>query len=121
MRKTSEKVDCSGAAVLIIHNDNIVTEEYWGKQSKAPNARVIQEDTQFNVASVRKNYIGFAIAYAINEGFIDSINDSILKYLPLNIPIITGTTIRHLLTHTHGLRSIDGKIFRSYSLSYPKV
>lgn len=33
VRKTSEKVDCSGAAVLIIHNDNIVTEEYWSKQS----------------------------------------------------------------------------------------
>lgn len=33
VRKTSEKVDFSGAAVLIIHNDNIVTEEYWGKQA----------------------------------------------------------------------------------------
>ncbi|RDW19907.1 serine hydrolase domain-containing protein [Oceanobacillus chungangensis] len=114
VRKISEIVDCSGASVVIIHNDNIVTEKYWGKQSKDPDAREIQEDTQFNVASVRKSYIGFAVAYAIYEGFIDSIDDSILKYLPLKNPILNGTTIRNLLTHTHGLRSINGEICREF-------
>jgi len=113
--ETSKKVDCSGASVFIIHHDKIVTEQYWGKQSKNSNARPIQEDTQFHVASVRKSYIGFAVAYAVNEGYIDSIDDLVTKYLPLDkIPELNGTTIRHLLTHTHGLRRINGKIHREF-------
>lgn len=115
VKKTSEIVDCSGASVLIVHNDTIVTEEYWGKQSKAPDARKIQEDTQFHIASVRKSYIGFAVAYAINEGFIDSIDDAIRKYLPMDNPILNGTTIRHLLTHTHGLRMLNGELYREFT------
>ena len=116
VRKTSELVDCSGASVFIIHNDNIVTEEYWGKHSKSPHSRHIQEDTQFHVASVRKSYIGFAVAYAVYKGYINSIDDSIKKYLPSNnIPILNGTTIRHLLTHTHGLMSINGEIYREFT------
>lgn len=115
VRKTSELVDCSGASVFIIHNDNIVTEEYWGKHSKAPDLREIQEDTHFHVASVRKSYIGFAVAYAVYEGYIDSIDDLIVKYLPANsMPIFNGTTIRHLLTHTHGLKSINGEVHREF-------
>ncbi|MEC5425255.1 serine hydrolase domain-containing protein [Virgibacillus sp. C22-A2] len=115
VRKTSEEVDCSGASAFIIHNDKIVTEEYWGEHSKEPNARPIQKDTQFHVASVRKSYIGFAVAFAVNEGYIGSIDDSILKYLPLNkMQILNGTTIRHLLTHTHGLKSVNGEITREF-------
>jgi CubicO group peptidase (beta-lactamase class C family) len=112
---TSKEVDCSGASVFIIHDDKIVTEEYWGKQSKDPNARHIQEDTQFHVASVRKSYIGFAVAYAVKKGYVESIDDLITKYFPLNmVPELTGTTIRHLLTHTHGLKSMNGEIYREF-------
>ncbi|WP_368505149.1 serine hydrolase domain-containing protein [Alkalihalophilus sp. As8PL] len=118
VRKTSKEVDCSGASVFIIHDDEIVTEEYWGRHSKDANARPIQEDTQFHVASVRKCYIGFAVAYAINEGYIDSIDDLVTKYLPLNmvkISLLQGTTIRHLLTHTHGLKRMNGEVYREFS------
>nr|WP_254178234.1 MULTISPECIES: hypothetical protein [unclassified Planococcus (in: firmicutes)] len=57
-----------------MQNDTIVTEEYWGEQSKEEHARLIQEDTQFHVTSVRKSYIGFAVAYAVQEGYISSID-----------------------------------------------
>lgn len=113
--ETSKEVDCSGASVLIIHDDKIVTEEYWGKHSKEPNARSIQEDSQFHVASVRKSYIGFAVAYAVNKGYIESIDDLLTKYLPLNkTPELNSTTIRHLITHTHGLKRINGDIYREF-------
>lgn len=115
VRNTSKKVDCSGASVFIIHDDEVVTEEYWGRHSKEPGARLIQADTQFHVASVRKSYIGLAVAYAVNKGYIESIDDLITKYLPLNKkPELNGTTIRHLLTHTHGLKSINGEIYREF-------
>ncbi|WP_332646091.1 serine hydrolase domain-containing protein [Lysinibacillus sp. 54212] len=114
VRKTSQQVDCSGAAIFIIHNDKIVTEQYWGRHSEEPNSRQIQEDTQFHVASVRKSYIGLAVAYAVNEGCIGSIDDPITSYLPNKSSILEGTTIRHLLTHTHGLRESNGSIYREF-------
>ncbi|MED3574243.1 serine hydrolase domain-containing protein [Cytobacillus praedii] len=114
-RNTSNAVDCSGASVMVIHNDQIVTEAYWGKHSKASEARPVQEDSQFHVASVRKSYIGFAAAYAIHNGYISSIDDEVTKYLPnVNTELFAKTTIRHLLTHTHGLQTFEGKTIREF-------
>ena len=116
VRRTFDVVNASGGAVVIIHKDRIVIEDYWGKHSKAADARKVQEDTQFHVASVRKSYIGFVVAYAIHNGFIESIDDQIVKYLPtLKAHLINGTTIRHLLTHTHGLKTIEGEIVREFA------
>nr|GGG82754.1 hypothetical protein GCM10011398_30370 [Virgibacillus oceani] len=74
---TYNQVICSGAAIIVIHNDKIVLEEYLGSQSTHGNARPVQEDTQFHVASVRKSYIGFAVASAVYYGYINSIDDSV--------------------------------------------
>ncbi|MFJ8066039.1 serine hydrolase domain-containing protein [Psychrobacillus sp. NPDC096426] len=115
VNNTYNSVDGSGAAVVIIHNDEVVTENYWGHHSKAPGARLVQEDTQFHVASVRKSYIGFAVAYAVHNGYLASIDDKVINYLPeLDATLLNGTTLRHLLTHTHGLREIDGEISREF-------
>lgn len=84
--------ECSAGAVL-------------GTQSQEANARLIQEDTQFHIASVRKSYIGFAVAFAVHHGMIAAIDDPIPAYLPeYKEPIYENITIRHLLTHTHGLQ-----------------
>lgn len=115
VKMTNSVVNGSGAAVIVIHNDHIVAEEYWGRHSKDYCARVIQEDTQFHVASVRKSYIGFAVAYAVYNKYIDSIDDQVTKYLPhLNSTLLSGTTLRHLLTHTHGLKTTAGEINREF-------
>nr|AAB05369.1 unknown [Cytobacillus firmus] len=114
VKKTSELVDCSGASVFIIHNNNICYRRILGKHSQANNARSIQEDTQFHVASVRKSYIGYAVAYAVQQGLI-STDDPITKYLSINSPILQKTTIRHLLTHTHGLKMVNGKLQQEFT------
>ncbi|WP_035433367.1 serine hydrolase domain-containing protein [Bacillus sp. UNC322MFChir4.1] len=112
---TSNQVICSGASTIVIHNDSIVLEEYIGKQSDKPNTRIVQPDTQFHVASVRKSYIGFAVAYAVFYGYIKSIDDFVLTYLPeLEESSWKGTTIRHLLTHTHGLNQKEEITYREY-------
>ncbi|MBD8498477.1 serine hydrolase domain-containing protein [Paenibacillus arenosi] len=99
---------CSGAAVMVIHKDNIVAETYWGQQSLMQGARAVQEDTQFHVASVRKSYIGFAVAYAVYHGYISSLDDPVAHYISdLDADVFKETTIRHLVTHTHGLKD-DG-------------
>ncbi|MEC5424264.1 serine hydrolase domain-containing protein [Virgibacillus sp. C22-A2] len=116
VKDTSQVLDGSGASVMVIHNNKIVIEEYWEKHSKAPDAIPIQEETQFHVASVRKSYIGFAVAYAIHHGYIESIDDEVNKYLPVKYTeLFKNTTIRHLLTHTHGLNTEEGKIIREFA------
>ncbi|MGM0851012.1 MAG: serine hydrolase domain-containing protein [Bacillota bacterium] len=85
-------------------------EQYIGKQSAAHEARRVQEDTQFHLASVRKSYIGFAVSYALFYGHINSIDDLVVSYLP-ELEEITwkDTTIRHLITHTHGLKQEENR------------
>ncbi|MGG1661120.1 serine hydrolase domain-containing protein [Brevibacillus sp. NRS-1366] len=114
--ETFHTVVGTGAAFLVIQNNAIVCEQYWGRQGADANARVVQPDTQFHVASVRKSYIGFAVAYAVYHGHIDSIDDPVTKYLPmLDSLLMNGTTIRHLLTHTHGLHMREDRIYREFA------
>lgn len=112
---TYNRVICSGAATIVIHNDNVVLEEYLGYQSIANGARPVQEDTQFHVASVRKSYIGSAVAYAVYYGYIDNIDDLVLSYKPeLDHDVWRDTSIRNLLTHTHGVNEKEGITYREY-------
>ena len=105
--ESAEKLGTSGGALFIIHNDKIATESYFGKQSNAKHARDVQVDTQFHIASVRKAYIGFAAAYAIYNGYF-SIDDPIQRFVEdSHVSAYEGVTIRHLLTHTHGLKIAD--------------
>ena len=105
----------SGAAVFAIHNDAVVLEKYYGSHSNQAHARRIQPDSLFHVASVRKCYIGFAVAYAVYYGKIRSIDDLIVDYFPdLDHNLWENTTVRHLLTHTHGVQEINGRAERVF-------
>jgi CubicO group peptidase (beta-lactamase class C family) len=116
VKATFNNVICSGASSLIIHKDSIVLEQYMGEQSGEEEARTVQADTQFHVASVRKSYIGFAVSYAIFYGYINNIDDLVVSYLPeLDKNSWKDTTIRHLLTHTHGLKQEGNKVIREFS------
>jgi len=115
VKNTANSVTCSGGAVMVILKDQVVHEDYFGRQSLADHARDVQADTQFHVASVRKTYIGFAAAYAVYSGCIASIDDPVVRYLPmLDSELLAGTTIRHLLTHTHGLMQKENHVIREF-------
>ena len=115
VQNTLEAVDASGGAMMIIHNDEITAEAYWGTYKQGAEAKPISENSQFHVASVRKSYIALAAAYAIYHKFIISIDDKVTDYLPsLPSEIFENVKIRHLLTHTHGLRNMYGNIVREF-------
>ncbi|WP_216827600.1 serine hydrolase domain-containing protein [Alkalihalobacterium elongatum] len=115
IRQTQKAVSWSGSACIVIHKGNLVTEQYWGNHSLDLSARPIQADSQFHVASVRKSYIGFAVAYAVYKGYISSIDDLVTAYVnDLDRNVLEGTTIRHLLTHAHGLHMKEGSLFREF-------
>lgn len=105
-------VSASAASVLIIQNGVIVNEWYSGRHEHAEHSRKVDAKSQFNIGSIRKTYLGFAISLALLEGRIKGLNDSVSDYLDdLDDCIIAGTTIRHLLTHTHGLYSPLKRMF----------
>lgn len=116
VQNTYQTLDCTGAALVVFHNNELQVEQYWGQHSYKKDARHIQSDTKFHIASCRKSYIAFAVAYAINQGFIQSLDDEILTYLPLSQQnqLFKGTTICHLVTHSHGLAESNREVVREF-------
>ncbi|MBM6617404.1 serine hydrolase domain-containing protein [Bacillus suaedaesalsae] len=108
------QISASAAAVYVIQHDKIIGEWYSGFHSLSSEQKV-QEDSRFNVYSTRKSYIGLATSIAVYEGKIKEIDDLVLDYLDEERVLLEGTTIRHLVTHTHGLDIKDGKLVRQFS------
>ncbi|GGG69683.1 serine hydrolase domain-containing protein [Paenibacillus radicis (ex Gao et al. 2016)] len=111
--KIKNQISCSAAATFIIHHDTIVSENYFGSYESNSMLQPVIPSTRFNVASVRKSYIGFAISLALYQNKLSSIDDYISDYLDdLNLDAVKGVRIRHLLTHTHGLKNDHEKLFQ---------
>lgn len=81
-------------ALYVFQGGQVVAEYYQGHHF-GTDSRKVQADSRFNVHSVRKSYLGLAVAMAVTEGKMR---------LDDEIPELEGTTLRHLLTHTHGWR-----------------
>lgn len=111
-----ERNHSSGAALVIMKENQIVLEHYSGYHSNTAHSRPIDENTQFNIASARKSYLGLVIAYALYEGKMNSLDDLAAEYFEnFNHELLGKTTIRHLVTHCHGLHQrADGTIFREF-------
>lgn len=110
-----QQIGSTAAAVYIIQNNKVIDQWYSGRHGSSVSSRPVDEHSQFNVGSIRKTYLGLAISILIEENVIHSMDDEIFKYMKeLDKDIVTGTTIRHLLTHTHGLKIIDNKLNREY-------
>ena len=111
-----EKNHSSATALCIIKDNKIVLEHYSGYHSNTSTSKKVTASSQFNVASARKSYLGFMVAYALYDGKINSIDDEAIKYFKEFDPtLLDKTTIRHLVTHSHGLgETDDGTIFREF-------
>lgn len=111
-----EKNHSSATALCIIKDNKIVLEHYSGYHSNTSTSKNVTASSQFNVASARKSYLGFMVAYALYDGKINSIDDEAIKYFKDFDPtLLDKTTIRHLVTHSHGLgETDDGTIFREF-------
>jgi CubicO group peptidase (beta-lactamase class C family) len=91
-----------GIAVAIIQNGQVVYKNSYGMANLEYDTP-ITSSTVFDVASLSKQFTGFAIATLVQEGKIN-LDDDIRKYLP-QVPKFKQTiTINHLLHHTSGIR-----------------
>src|SRR5438067_4056189 len=94
--------DGPGCAVGVSRDGSVVYERGYGMANLETDTP-IRPSSIFHVASVSKQFTAAAIMLLERDGKL-SLDDNIRKYLPeipdYGIPI----TIRHLLTHTSGLR-----------------
>ncbi len=110
-----QKINATAAAVFIIQNGIIVNEWYSGHHDQSSLSRRVDEQSQFNVGSIRKTYLALAVSILIDQGMIAGIDDEISVYIQgLDQEVVKGTTIRHLLTHTHGLNIVAGRLTRIF-------
>ena len=111
-----EKNGSSASALYILKDNEVVLEYYNGNHSNSLKSPPIIPSSQFNIASARKSYLGLVVAYALYEGKIKSLDDYAREYFEdIDQQLLGETTIRHLVTHSHGLHEReDGTIFREF-------
>jgi CubicO group peptidase (beta-lactamase class C family) len=95
-----------GLAVTVIQNGKAVKTEGYGLANLELNVRVTVE-TVFEIGSVTKQFTAAGILLLAQEGKL-SVEERISKYLKGTPDAWSNITIRHLLSHTSGLKSYTG-------------
>lgn len=102
-----------GAAVAVIKNGQIVKAAGYGLASVEFNVPATEE-TVFEIGSISKQITAAAIMLLVEEGKV-SLDERISRYLPGTPEAWKNVTVRHLLTHTSGIKSYTG--LSGYELS----
>ena len=95
----------SSLALIVVHNGIMQLEKYWGDAERS---------VLFNPQSMSKTVLGILVGIAINEGYIDSLDDSVGKYIEeWNTDERGKITIHQALQMSAGLEQMS----TSYDLS----
>lgn len=92
-----------GAAVAVVKNGKLIKSAGYGLASVEFNVPATKE-TVFEIGSVSKQITAAAIMLLVEDGKIN-LDANISTYLPLAPEIWKNVTVRHLLTHTSGVKS----------------
>ncbi len=91
-----------GAAVRVWRDGRTLYSKTYGMANLAYGIP-FEEDTRTNIGSTSKQFTAFAIMLQAERGLL-SLDDDIRKHIP-ELPEFDGTIqVRHLITHTSGLR-----------------
>ena len=91
-----------GSAILVVKDGNILLNKGYGLANLEHNIPITPSSV-FDLASLSKQFTGFAISSLIQQGKI-SLEDDIRQYIPEFPDFGYTITIGHLLYHTSGLR-----------------
>lgn len=100
--KDYAKPEGPGVAVLIVKDGKVVFEKGYGMANLEYNMPITPTSV-FDIASVSKQFTGYAISTLIQQGKISPADD-IHKYLPDVPDFGKKITIHNLIHHTSGLR-----------------
>jgi CubicO group peptidase (beta-lactamase class C family) len=92
-----------GAAVAVIKNGKVVKMKGYGLASIEFNAPVTL-DTVFEIGSVSKQMTAAGIMLLVQDGKVN-LDEKVSTYLPNTPEVWNDVTVRHLLTHTSGIKS----------------
>lgn len=92
-----------GAAIAVVKNGKVIKTHGYGIASVEFNAPVTTE-TVFEIGSVSKQITAAAVLLLVEDGKIN-LDAQISKYLPDTPDAWKDITVRHLLTHTSGVKS----------------
>ncbi len=82
------------SALLILHNSEITYENYWLSGG---------EDVQWISMSVAKSFISALLGIAIDQGYINSVSESVTDYVPqLKNSAYDGVSIKNILQMSSG-------------------
>src|ERR1700690_4362654 len=95
-----------GFAVLVAQNGKILFEKGYGLADREHDVPVTPQ-TIFRIGSMTKQFTATAILKLQEEGKL-SVDDKLSKYIP-DFPRGDEVTLRHLLTHTSGIRNYTDK------------
>ncbi len=102
---TSElaRTQTPGAAIAVEHHGRLLVARGFGLENVESNSRTSAE-TVFRIGSVTKQFTAAAIMQLVEQGKI-GLDDEMTKYLPDYPTQGNRVTVRHLLTHTSGIKS----------------
>jgi CubicO group peptidase (beta-lactamase class C family) len=91
-----------GLSLVVLKEGKIVKVAGYGVADRKTNAPVTP-DTVFKIGSVSKQFIATGIMLLAQDGKL-RVDDPVSKYLPDTPETWSAITIRHLLTHTSGIK-----------------
>ena len=106
VKEEMQKHDIPGVALTIIRNGTRTRTEAFGfanLEHKVP----VTKDTAFEIGSVTKQFTAAGIMLLVQDGKL-SLDDKISKHLKNTPAHWSDITVRHLLTHTSGIKSYTG-------------
>lgn len=103
-----------GAAVAVIRDGKVVRKKGYGVASLEFGVPVTPQ-TVFEIGSVSKQMTGAAMMLLVEDGRVN-LDEKISAYLPNTPEAWKNVTVRHLLTHTSGIKSYTA-IGKGFELS----
>lgn len=97
-----DRTDGPGCAVAVSRDGKVLAARGFGMSDLAQNLAITPHSV-FHVASVSKQFTGMSLVLLAKSGAV-LLDDDIRKYLPELPSYGQVVTIRHLLTHTGGIR-----------------
>ena len=97
-----DRTDGPGCAVAVSRGGQVLASRGFGMSDLAQNLAITPRSV-FHVASVSKQFTAMSLVLLAKSGAV-SLDDDIRKYLPELPSYGQPVTIRHLLTHTGGIR-----------------
>lgn len=98
-----------GAAIAFVKDDKVVFTKSFGLSNMEKNM-AIDSNTVFYIGNLSEHFTAFSIFLLEKEGKL-KFDDDVRKYIPELPPYEKKITIRHLLSHTSGLKDVTSIAF----------